>query len=538
MAALINGLYSLLFLAIFFLVFPPSGTLIHFKFSRFDLDTKNIVYEGDATPFYGAIELSLPAYASRVGWAIHAEKLPLWDSDTRRLSDYNTQFSFMVDPLNSSTYGQAIAFSLLQWLSSSPIVLVEFDSFSNPEWDPINVKDHVSINNSSIVSSLYTRWNNSTTKNLSASWSYGEIPKYSQENTSRYTERHVLKSWEFNSTLDIKEINGRETIKIKVDVGVSIGGVVIMGILLLWKWKQRKETETFTWVNDDLSRDAGPRRFSYKDLASATNNFSNERKLGQGGFGAVYRGILIDLNMAVAYITEVKTCSQLRHRNLLQLIGLCHDRVEFMLVYEFMPNGSLDFHLFSKKSTRTPLTWTTRYKISLGLASALLYLHEEWKRCVLHRDIKSSNIMPDTDFDVKLGDFGLALLVDHELGPRTTGLAGTLGYMAPEYISTGRAKWVWDLYGKRMLISGVDERLDVNFDEQQTDCLMIVGLWCAHPDRNCRPSIRQAIQVLNFETKMPNLPSKMPVAIFEAPASSAPCSSEPFITNSCIEIGR
>ena len=119
MAALINGLYSLLFLAIFFLVFPPSGTLIHFKFSRFDLDTKNIVYEGDATPFYGAIELSLPAYASRVGWAIHAEKLPLWDSDTRRLSDYNTQFSFMVDPLNSSTYGQAIAFSLLQWVSKS-----------------------------------------------------------------------------------------------------------------------------------------------------------------------------------------------------------------------------------------------------------------------------------------------------------------------------------------------------------------------------------------------------------------------------------
>lgn len=119
MAALINGLYSLLFLAIFFLVFPPSGTLIHFKFSRFDLDTKNIVYEGDATPFYRSIELSLPAYASRVGWATYAEKLPLRDSDTRRLFDFNTQFSFMVDPLNSSTYGQAIAFSLLQWVSKS-----------------------------------------------------------------------------------------------------------------------------------------------------------------------------------------------------------------------------------------------------------------------------------------------------------------------------------------------------------------------------------------------------------------------------------
>ena len=653
MATLISGLCGLLFLTVFFLVFPPLGTSIHFKFSRFDPDTKNIVYEGDAAPSSGAIELSLSTYLSRVGWATYAEKLPLWDSDTRKLSDFNTQFSFIVDTLNRSTYGHGIAFFLasvgfqIPWnspggflglfntttvmLSSSPIVLVEFDSFSNPEWDPSNVQDHVGINNCSIFSSVYTRWNasfhsgdtahvkinyNSTTKNLSVSWSYGENSKYSQENTSlfytidlmkvlpqwvkigfsastgQFTERHVLKSWEFNSTLDVKEINGRETIKIKVVVGVSIGGVVIMGILMLWKWKQSKEketeTETFTWVNDDLSRDAGPRKFSYKDLASATNNFSDERKLGQGGFGAVYRDILIDLDMAVVavkrisrgskqgkkeYITEVKTCSQLRHRNLLQLIGWCHDRGEFLRVYEFMPNGSLDFHLFSKKSTSTPLTWTTRYKISLGLASALLYLHEEWKTCVVHRDIKSSNIMLDTDFNVKLGDFGLARLIDHELGPQTTGLAGTLGYMAPEYISTGRAskesdvfsfgvvaleiatgrkstdymkenpeiglvEWVWDLYGKGVLISGADERLDVNFDEQQLECLMIVGLWCAHPDCNCRPSIRQAIQVLNFETKMPNLPSKMPVAIFEAPASSAPCSSEPFITNSCIEIGR
>lgn len=652
MVTLINGICSLLFLTIFFLVFPPSGTSIHFKFSRFDPDTKNIVYGGDATPSFGAIELSLLDYSSRVGWATYAEKVPLWDSDTRKPSDFNTQFSFIVDTLGQSTYGDGITFFLaplgqIPWnshggflglfntttakLSSSPIVLVEFDSFWDPEWDPTNVQDHVGINNCSIFSSVYTRWNasfhsgdtahvkinyNSTTKNLSVSWSYGETSKYSQENTSlfytidlmkvlpqwviigfsastgQYTERHILKSWEFNSTLDIKETNGRESIKMIVAVGVSIGAVVIMGILMLWKWKQRKETdtetetETFTWVNDDLSRDAGPRRFSYKDLASATNNFSDERKLGQGGFGAVYRGILIDLDMAVAvkkisrgskqgkkeYMTEVKTCSQLRHRNILQLVGWCHNRGEFLLVYEFMPNGSLDFHLFSKKSTST-LTWNTRYKISLGLACALLYLHEEWKRCVVHRDIKSSNIMLDTDFNVKLGDFGLARLLDHELGPRTTRLAGTLGYMAPEYISTGRAskesdvfsfgvvaleiatgrkstdymkenpeiglvEWAWDLYGKRMLISGVDERLDLKFDEQKMECLMIVGLWCAHPDPSCRPSIRQAIQVLNFEQKMPNLPSKMPVATFQAPASSAPCSCEPFITNSSIEIGR
>lgn len=97
-----------------------------------------------------------------------------------------------------------------------------------------------------------------------------------------------------------------------------------------------------------------------------------------------------------------------------------------------MPNGSLDPHLFGNKSLRT---WGLRYKICLGLASALLYLHEEWEQCLVHRDIKPSNIMLDSEFNVKLGDFGLARLVNHDLSPQT---AGTLGYLAPEYIRTGR----------------------------------------------------------------------------------------------------
>lgn len=161
-------------------------------------------------------------------------------------------------------------------------------------------------------------------------------------------------------------------------------------------------------------------------------------KLGiQGGFGGVYRGYLMELGMTAAvkkikrdskqakkeYITEVKIISQLRHRNLVQLIGWCHDEVEFLLVYEFMPNGSLDSHLFGNMSL---LTWAVRYKISLGLAFALLYLHEEWEQCVVHRDIKSSNVMLDSNLNVKLGDFGLARLMDHhELGSQTTRLVGT-----------------------------------------------------------------------------------------------------------------
>jgi serine/threonine protein kinase len=126
----------------------------------------------------------------------------------------------------------------------------------------------------------------------------------------------------------------------------------------------------------------------------------------------------------------------LRHKNMVQLIGWCHEKGALLLVYEFMPNGSLDFHLFGG---RTLLNWEVRYKIAHGLASALLYLHEESGQYVVHRDIKSSNIMLDSDFNAKLGDFGLARLMDEEAGVKTTGLAGTWGYIAPEYASTGKA---------------------------------------------------------------------------------------------------
>jgi serine/threonine protein kinase len=207
-----------------------------------------------------------------------------------------------------------------------------------------------------------------------------------------------------------------------------------------------------------------------------------------------------------------------------------------------MPNGSLDSHLFREESL---LIWAMRYNIAQGLALALLYLHEEWEQCVVHRDIKSSNIMLDSNFNTKLGDFGLARLVDHLRGSQTTVLAGTMGYMAPECVTTGKAskesdvysfgivaleiacgrksikhnapedqvvmvEWVWELYGIGKILEAVDPKLGGDFDEQQMEQLMIVGLWCAHPDRNLRPSIRQTIHVLNFEAPLPILPSNMP----------------------------
>ncbi|MBA0879549.1 hypothetical protein Goshw_014085, partial [Gossypium schwendimanii] len=270
------------------------------------------------------------------------------------------------------------------------------------------------------------------------------------------------------------------------------------------------------------------------------------------------------------YASEVKIISRLRHKNLVKLIGWCHEKRELLLVYEFMANGSLDSHLFKGKSL---LNWEVRCKIVQDLASALLYLHEEGDHCVLHRDIKASNIMLDSNFNAKLGDFGLARLVDHAKGSQTTRLAGTMGYMAPECVSSGKVSkesdvysfgivaleiacgrrsiepeyeesnaslvaWVWDLYGNQRLLDVADQKLCMVFDDKQIQCLLIVGLWCVHPDPSLRPSIRQAIQVLNFEAPLPELPSSRPGPTYPAPNTSEVRPSEPCFSCLTITIPR
>ncbi|XP_073027308.1 L-type lectin-domain containing receptor kinase IX.1-like [Primulina eburnea] len=320
-----------------------------------------------------------------------------------------------------------------------------------------------------------------------------------------------------------------------------------------------------TSMEKEFETSAGAKRFSYKELARGTDDFAEKLKLGEGGFGGVYRGYFKETDSYVAvkriskesrqglkeYVSEVKIISQLRHRNLVQLIGWCHEEGELLLVYEFLPNRSLDSHLFKHNSV---LTWEVRYKIAQGLASALLYLHEECKQCVVHRDIKSSNIMLDSNFDAKLGDFGLARLVDHEKGSQTTMVMGTRGYMAPEYVISGRAskesdifsfgvvlleitcgrsaidaifqeddqlqlvEWVWQLYGAGKILDSAEQDLGTEQNGEEMETLLVLGLWCAHPDCRHRPTIRQVINVMNFEAQLPVLPEVMPVPVYQSPS--------------------
>nr|BAK01359.1 predicted protein [Hordeum vulgare subsp. vulgare] len=325
-------------------------------------------------------------------------------------------------------------------------------------------------------------------------------------------------------------------------------------------------------ADDEFGSSTGPRPIPYANLAAATGNFAEEGKLGQGGSGSVYRGHMKEVggrDVAIKvflrgaslegrkeYRSEVTIISRLRHRNLVQLIGWCHGRRRLLLVYELVRNGSLDGYLYSKDDLI--LTWQLRYQIIVGLASAVLYLHQEWDQCVVHGDIKPSNIMLDESFNTKLGDFGLSRLIDHGMSLQTmTAMAGTPGYLDPECVITGKAstesdmysfgvtlleivcgrrpmapptggardgqvfrllEWVWELYGRGAALDAVDERLGGVFDRWEMERVVAVGLWSAHPNPKMRPAIRQAAEALQSRKfRMPVLPPKMPVAVYLQP---------------------
>ncbi|KAK1291870.1 L-type lectin-domain containing receptor kinase IX.2 [Acorus calamus] len=338
----------------------------------------------------------------------------------------------------------------------------------------------------------------------------------------------------------------------------------------MWKMWARggaATTTTTTTTDDDLNLELErwPQKFPYSKLVIATKNFKEDRWLGEGGFGVVYRGFLDDVGRDVAikrlsdygfqglneYLSEVRVMSRLRHRNVIQLFGYCHETDRPLLVYELAPNGSLDSQLFKSKGPTT-LSWARRRKIVRGLAYALRYLQEECTQSIVHRDIKPSNVYLDKNFEVKLGDFGLSMLVDdrneldvdvNNLGYSvsdgiSTRVMGTHGYADPEYVCTGRISkesdlygfgivalqiacgktaiikdtrqlfltdWIWEFYKNGKLMEAVDQRLGMNFDHEEMERLMMLGLWCTNPSRKKRPSIRQIIGVLDFEAPLPEL---------------------------------
>lgn len=365
------------------------------------------------------------------------------------------------------------------------------------------------------------------------------------------------------SELPISE--SKKGVLIKAVVGGVAGSSVLLAMvwLLIWHWRKR------SGVSGKLKTvEGGLVTFRYGDLQRMTKKFSE--KLGGGGFGSVFKGVLPDsTEIAVKRLeglrqgekqfrTEVRTIGIVQHVNLVRLRGYCSEGDHKLLVYEYMPNGSLDTQLFLNNDSGKALRWQMRYQIALGTAQGLAYLHEQCRDSIIHCDIKPENILLDASFVPKIADFGLAKLIGREFSRVLTTMRGTLGYLAPEWIAGVAITAKADVYsygmmlfeiisGKRNtkqtedddeleffptlaagkliegdIISLLDCRLegDANLEEVVRACK--VACWCIQDDEDSRPSMGQVVQILEgvLEVNVPPVPRSLQ-ALADKPGSLA-----------------
>ncbi|WVZ51376.1 hypothetical protein U9M48_002528, partial [Paspalum notatum var. saurae] len=600
------------------LLYSPSASSLSFSFDFSktgdpcggELVCKGDAHFGNATIELTTTDLSTVTIMMSQGQVWYGTPVPLWDAGTGEVASFATAFSFNITRMmaNSTGWGDGMAFFLAPYSGSSVldgsygggllglfdnadhlnatgsrrVVAVEFDTHLNSPWDASD--QHVGIDVNSIKSMTATVRYDNVTRLLAVDLKIDDhvyrvnatidVRKVLPQDvavgfsagTGSKMEHHRVLSWSFNSTLQeapsaqassSKSKSSRKfLLKVVLIPVASVMVLVTVGLLLwLWRRKLRETAEQGDGSADlDFEMGIGPRRYTYRELAAATDDFAAGNKLGEGGFGSVYMGRLPSddaddgrehQQVAIKrfssesssqgrkeFEAEVRIISRLRHRNLVQLLGWCDSPKGLLLVYELVPEGSLDEHIHSSDSF---LTWPQRYKIILGLGSALHYLHLDWEQCVVHGDIKPRNIMLDSSYNTKLGDFGLARLIDHGTGPQTTGLVqGTVGYIDPEFVNTfqrsthsdiysfgivlleivsGRLpasrqepsftllRWVRSLHCQDLTLDAADPRLRTGDedDDRQMERALIVGLWCAHPDPAERPSVAQAMHALQSE---------------------------------------
>lgn len=321
---------------------------------------------------------------------------------------------------------------------------------------------------------------------------------------------------------------------------------VMSGAVYLIRRKKKFAEELEDW-----ELDYGPHRFKYKDLYFATKGFKDKELLGSGGFGRVYRGVLPTSKLEIAvkkishesrqgmkeFVAEIVSIGRLRHRNIVSLLGYCRRKGELLLVYDYMPNGSLDKYLYDQP--KVSLNWSQRFRVLKGVASGLSYLHGEWEQVVVHRDVKASNVLLDGELNGRLGDFGLARLYDHGTDPQTTHVVGTLGYLAPEHTRTGKATtrtdvyafgafllevacgrrpiapmedlilvdWVFFFWNRGEILQASDPKLGVDYNAEEMELVLKLGLMCSHSEPNARPSMPQVVQYLERTVPLPEFTS-------------------------------
>ncbi|XP_021814908.1 probable leucine-rich repeat receptor-like serine/threonine-protein kinase At3g14840 [Prunus avium] len=328
-------------------------------------------------------------------------------------------------------------------------------------------------------------------------------------------------------------------------VGIVAGGVFIILILvfgILWRRGLLGQQNT---LEDDLKGvDLQTGKFTFRQLKDATNNFDKANKIGEGGFGSVYKGLLSDGTVIAVkqlsskskqgnreFVNEIGMISALQHPHLVKLHGCCIEGNQLLLVYEYMENNNLARALFGPEESQLKLDWPTRHKICVGIARGLAYLHEESRLKVVHRDIKATNVLLDKNLTPKISDFGLAKLDEEDKTHISTRIAGTYGYMAPEYamrgyltdkadvysfgilvleIASGRNNtsyrskeeslylldWAHLLKEQGNLMDLVDPRLGSDFNKEEMMRTINVALLCCNATSTIRPTMSSVVSML------------------------------------------
>ncbi|XP_028799162.1 cold-responsive protein kinase 1-like isoform X2 [Neltuma alba] len=369
-----------------------------------------------------------------------------------------------------------------------------------------------------------------------------------------------------NQTIDIIPLVKQGSSNKGPTIGGVVGGIAFVLILLGLFASIRRPKKNKRTPREDIigaSKLKGPITYRSRDLMSATNNYSEENKLGEGGFGVVHKGTLkngkvvavkkLTLNhskrMEEDFESEVKLISNVHHRNLVRLLGYCSKGNDRILVYEYMKNSSLDRFLFGERTGF--LNWKQRYDIILGVARGLAYLHEEFHVRIIHRDIKTNNILLDDNLQPKIADFGLARLLPNDESHLNTKIVGTLGYTAPEYAIHGQlsekadiysygvvvleiisgqkckelrlhgddegaflVQTAWKLYEKDKHLELVDKNLEPNdYYAEEVKKIIEIGLLCIQASANARPMMSEVVALLQNRDLLENLRPTMPILI-------------------------
>ncbi|KAM7475489.1 hypothetical protein LguiB_022732 [Lonicera macranthoides] len=375
---------------------------------------------------------------------------------------------------------------------------------------------------------------------------------FSSSKTTWIEAQRVL-AWSLSDTGVARDINTSNLLVFSVEssssslsngaiAGITIGCVFVVLLCLgicYWFWRERNQENDEI---EDWELEYWPHRYSYEELSKATNGFSKDEVLGSGGFGQVYKATLPN-NTEVAvkcvnhdskqglreFMAEISSMGRLQHKNLVQMRGWCRKGNELLLVYDYMPNGSLNRWIFDKP--KTIMGWESRKRVLADVAEGLNYLHHGWDQVVVHRDVKSSNVLLDQEMRGRLGDFGLAKLYTHGEVPNTTRVVGTLGYLAPEVatmaapteasdvysfgvvvleVACGRRPietwaveeevvlidWVRGKYGEGRLCEAADERIKGEYKVEEMEAVLKLGLACCHPHPLHRPTMREVVAIL------------------------------------------